>query len=98
MSTPKHTPGPWKLGPNGGTVVVIGADLTVEQIENLKRDNLDFYGGLLIAESILTKKDAQLISAAPEMLEVLQTIENDKNQVPPWLWRRIQQAIKTATE
>lgn len=39
-----------------------------------------------------------LISKAPEMLDLLQTIENDNNQVPTWLWDRIQTLIKQATE
>ncbi|MCW0484100.1 hypothetical protein [Gaoshiqia sediminis] len=42
--------------------------------------------------------NAKLIAAAPEMLEVLETIENDNNQVPEWLWTRIQEVIKKATE
>ncbi len=31
-----------------------------------------------------------------DMLEVLETIENDGNQVPPWLWAKIQTVIKKA--
>ena len=42
--------------------------------------------------------NAKLIAAAPEMLEVLETIENDANQIPEWLWLRIKNAIKKATE
>lgn len=46
-------------------------------------------------ESIANTK---LICAAPEMLEVLETIENDANQVPEWLWLRIKAVIEKATE
>jgi hypothetical protein len=41
--------------------------------------------------------NARLIAAAPELLEVLQTIENDGKQVPAWLWDRIQAAVFKAT-
>lgn len=42
--------------------------------------------------------NAKLIAAAPEMLEVLETIENDANQVPEWLWLRIKAVIKKAKQ
>lgn len=38
--------------------------------------------------------NARLIAAAPEMFELLETIENDDGSVPPWLWERIQEIIK----
>ena len=44
------------------------------------------------------KANAKLIAAAPCMLEVLETIENDNNGIPEWLWIRIKEAIKKATE
>jgi len=91
------TPGPWKIG-RAGTVVAE----TIPEWYNKKvttgHSDLEYYGGFLIVESIGNNKDAKLMAAAPELLEVLQTIENDKNQIPPWLWRRIQKAIKAATE
>lgn len=42
--------------------------------------------------------NAKLIAAAPELLDVLQTIENDNNQIPDWLWIRIKLAIRKATK
>lgn len=42
--------------------------------------------------------DKALIAAAPDLLEVLETIENvDHNWLPEWLWDRIQAAIAKAT-
>lgn len=32
-------------------------------------------------------------TCCPEMLEVLETIENDANTVPAWLWVRIKEVI-----
>lgn len=57
-----------------------------------------YYGGYIIAESIPDKKTAKILAAAPEMLEVLETIENDSNQIPQWLWKRIKSVIEKATE
>jgi hypothetical protein len=54
-----------------------------------------FYGIKSIEEA---NYNALLVSKAPEMLELLMTIENDSNQVPKWLWDKIQTLIKEATE
>lgn len=42
--------------------------------------------------------NALLISKAPEMLEILQSLENDDNSIPIGLWDKIQNLIKEATE
>lgn len=44
------------------------------------------------------RANAKLIAAAPEMLDVLSTIENDNGEIPDWLWKRIKDVIKKATE
>lgn len=41
--------------------------------------------------------NAKLIACAPEMLDLLSSIENDENQVPKFLWDKIQLLIKKAT-
>ncbi len=38
----------------------------------------------------------RLNAAAQEMLEVLETIENDDGIVPGWLWNRIQDVVRKA--
>lgn len=58
----------------------------------------EYYGGYIIAESVPDEKTAKILAAAPEMLEVLETIENDNNQVPQWLWKRIKSVIEKATQ
>jgi len=40
--------------------------------------------------------DAHLIKTAPEMYDLLMTIENDSDQVPAWLWNKIQLTLKKA--
>jgi|GEM_PF-4363164 hypothetical protein len=47
--------------------------------------------------NIQWEMDRMLISKAPEMLDLLMTIENDSNQVPEWLWDKIQTLIKEST-
>lgn len=42
--------------------------------------------------------NAKLISAAPDMLDVLESIENDNNQIPEFMWIKIKDVIKKATE
>ncbi len=49
-------------------------------------------------ESEEMEANAKLVAAAPDMLEVLQTIENDANQVPEWLWIKIKKVIEKATK
>lgn len=69
-----HTPGPWRQGKYATTVV---ADHRVEVTAkpNLKGDgganDSEYYGGNLIAESILREQNAHLIAAAPDMYEIL---------------------------
>lgn len=64
MSEAKHTPGPWRIGKNYGAVV---ADHPVPELRG--SDDVNAYGGHLIAESIALQ-NRPLISAAPELLEV----------------------------
>lgn len=65
-----HTKGKWKLGKTGGTIV---SDTIPDGIGRKSgHDDTDYYGGFLIAESILFVDDAVLIKAAPDLLEALQ--------------------------
>lgn len=71
----KHTPGPWKVG-KYKTTVVSEHKVEVTPASNLighdgGANDTEYYGGSLIAESILRDENAKLIAAAPEMYEVL---------------------------
>ena len=56
-----------------------------------------FYGNL---EPIITKEEAianaQLISAAPDLLEALMNIENDNGNIPESIWQMRNKAINKA--
>lgn len=60
-----YTPGPWRRGKQGGSVV---ADVPVPEMGG--SDAVEYYGGHLVAESI-TPSNAKLIAAAPDMLALL---------------------------
>jgi hypothetical protein len=62
--------GNWSLGKLGGVVVTdSGEGFPV----NSGHGENDYYGGYLIAESILKKGDAQAIAAVPEMESALRS-------------------------
>ena len=42
------------------------------------------------------KANAHLIAVAPEMYDMLNSIENDANQIPPFLWDKIQTVLAKA--
>lgn len=90
-----HTPKPWRVG-TGNTVVADSAEGTHSQ-----PDNVEHYGGCLVAESIRTEANARLIAASPEMLDALETAEawlsefNDNDRFARPL-AEVQTAIKKA--
>jgi len=66
----KHTPGPWRVGRNGGCVV---SDTPSENAIP-GSDAVEYYGGHLIGESI-TKANAAFIAAAPETAAELERVK-----------------------
>ena len=94
----KHSKGTWKVG-NIPSVVV--TDNGNGFPANTGHSDVDYYGGFLIAESILKVEDAKLIAAAPELLEALNELIpfasewiNDNHQA----MIKAKQVIKKATE
>lgn len=70
MSKPKHTPGPWSVGryPDDGSLAVVNEKLTIALMDQ------SFYGNQISKEKC--EANAQLIAAAPDMLEALQDAVN----------------------
>jgi len=72
----KGTKGEWKAGSHPGTVIKVivnedGIPIKTGSDDVDGYDDVDYYGGYLVAESIRLKEDVQLIAAAPELLEAL---------------------------
>jgi IgA-specific serine endopeptidase len=72
---PEHTGGNWKIG-RGGAVVT---DVPIPGITRSGHDDVEYYGGHLIAESIWRPADARLLAAAPRMLALLKLIVEQVN-------------------
>ncbi len=70
-----HTPGPWHEGTNDGAVVSdnpttrwdLEACKDHPEMDKARLSEVDYYGGYIIAESILPE-DRPLIAAAPDLL------------------------------
>ena len=90
----------WKLG-NHPTVIVTDNSEGFDKRHTDKK-SIEYYGGVLVCESILRRKDAALISAAPDLLKALkmakdELIENGyENQ--SYTIKNIDKAIKKATK
>lgn len=61
MSTPKHTPGPWELSDCGEHIIGQADQDEIIEVANL-------------SNTLNTKANANLIAAAPEMLEALESV------------------------
>jgi hypothetical protein len=62
MSKPKHTPGPWRVVANGGTLEAVKPHLSIKGDQSIDVAVL-FHG-----QSQLGIANARLIAAAPELL------------------------------
>lgn len=89
-----HTPGPWRLGKCGGSVV---ADVPIQD-GICGSDCVEYYGGHLIAESV-TPSNAKLIAAAPDLLALLQELIDIEGPQPGHImWaNKVKVAIEKAT-
>lgn len=87
------TPGPWRLGKQGGSVV---ADVPVPEMHG--SDCVEYYGGHLIAESI-TPSNAKLIAAAPDLVSLLAELVDIEGPLPgnaEWA-RKVREALARLT-
>ena len=85
MSEVKFTKGPW----------FIDHDLCIMTSSDIEDESMicDLMPVELNDNEIA---NAHLIAMAPEMYEMLNSIENDANQIPPFLWDKIQAVLAKA--
>lgn len=86
----EHTPGPWS----------VNDDTDISGVENDPKNGC--VGPVDVAHVYLrtvpgrTEANARLISAAPDLLEALQNLENDDGSIPKHAWDMVQNAIAKA--
>jgi|DEB0MinimDraft_3_1074331.scaffolds.fasta_scaffold63928_1 hypothetical protein len=90
MTKPKFTPGPWvKVGR-----YLIRPEKVTEYVDApVARTRSK---GLRKRSDEESEANAHLIAAAPDLYDMLKTIENDDGIVPGWLWDRIQATLAKA--
>lgn len=88
-----HTPGPWRMQGrrHSGGYTVVADNPTGHD----NPDTVRAYGGYLVAESV-TERNVHLITAAPDLLEALESIENDDGSIPESAWEMRNDAIAKA--
>lgn len=91
----KGTKGNWFVSRDHGCVVSDTEDKEGFS-ETTGHIDKEYYGGLLICESIWKKADAHIIAASKDLLEALQSIENDDGHIPEPIWELRNKAIKKA--
>ncbi len=74
---PKFTPGPWKIGIHGGSVIA-KTEKNISVPGAIGNEAKKYYGGFLVGESI-SPGNCALIQISPDMYTLLQTISEKDN-------------------
>lgn len=85
----KHSPGPWEV------VTVKKAPSPLFTICAGSQPVCDMYRGVDKSDGLI-EADAALIAAAPELLEALESIENDDGHIPAPIWEKVCAALDKA--
>ena len=93
MNEHKFTPGPWEAGQGHPTVIYWKCVPIAYACDGKHRD---WVAANPLGEE-RAKANARLIAAAPELLEALESIENDSGHIPPAVWEMRNAAIAKAT-
>ncbi len=78
----KHTPGPWTYSKIGGTITAYN---TIEKDKFTTEEDMEAYGGYMVAESAFNPHNAHLIAAAPCLLEAAKIINIWERKHHNWL-------------
>lgn len=86
----------WSIGRMGSADLIV-TDYSDGFEAGTGHNDIEYYGGNIICESVYREKDRYLISAAPDMLEALESIKTyDDINLPLFMWDLINASIKKA--
>jgi hypothetical protein len=97
----------WSIGKTGREVITDNPDGLLESTGHAGKGAIEYYGGYLICESIWRKRDAALISAAPDLFFALKHLMEGVANLPVLTvlegvleehYKIAEAAIKKATE
>lgn len=85
----------WKVGKCASTVVSNKKQRNTNfpippNPEESREEDIEYFGGYLVCESIANKLTAEKIATLPEAIQVILSIENDDNSIPKGIWDRVQ--------
>ena len=83
------TPGNWTIVKNRYCIISDTEDLDGFK-DNTGHTDKEYYGGILICESIWKLEDAKIISKAKEMFDIIDSLENDDKTITEAIWNEIQ--------
>lgn len=86
MNKYKGTPGKWSVGLG---IVVSDTPHPSMPNSNTGHSDVEYYGGYLIAESILSQSDAEAIADMPRMLDLIVEMRNEMQTVINQLGRYV---------
>ena len=91
----KHTQGPWQVAEAGSWKD--GIRTSKEYFVRRPDDDVAIASEILNPEdSTPSEANANLIAAAPDMLEALENLENDDGSIPAFAWDMVKTAIAKA--
>jgi hypothetical protein len=89
-----HTGGTWRTGKDGGSVVT-DAELASDHDRTTGHGHVEYYGGLLIAESI-ARQNIPIVSAAPDLLRALKAWREFEFEFSSLSWDQLQKLVGDA--
>ena len=92
----EFTPAPWVVWGNDIGVIDRSDSQSNGMMLQVAYSDMYNFGDDIGDDNATGKANAHLIAVAPEMYDLLATIENDDNQVPQWLWGKIQATLAKA--
>lgn len=81
-----HTPGPWKAN------LYLGGAVAIDRV----KPNGDRIAHIADVYGMQARHNAILIALAPEMYDLIATLENGNGAIPEWLWAKRNELLAKA--